>query len=166
MSANICQINFGTEKRNNTGSWRIPLGISFLWVLILGCGIVFFPESPRYDFRHGRTEEARETMRKLYGVAADHPVLAEELAEIKAKHEEELLHRNQKWYEMFTAPRMAYRIALGMTLQMLQQLVCSCSCSWYPKILLTGARLAQTTSSITALSSFRVPESTTHTSRR
>jgi SP family sugar:H+ symporter-like MFS transporter len=120
--ADMFQINFGTEKRNDTGSWRIPMGISFLWVLILGLGISLFPESPRYDFRHGRVERAQATMSKLYGVSADHPFLIEELAEIRAKHEEELLHKNQKWYEMFTAPRMAYRLALGVTLQALQQL--------------------------------------------
>ena len=115
-------INFGTEKRTNTGSWRIPMGISFIWVLILGVGIIFFPESPRYDYRHGRVEEAKRTMTKLYGVSDNHRIVAEELAEIKEKHEEELLHQNQKWWEMFKGPRMAYRIALGVSLQALQQL--------------------------------------------
>jgi SP family sugar:H+ symporter-like MFS transporter len=118
----VLQINFGTEKRTNTGSWRIPLGISFLWVLILGIGIVFFPESPRYDYRHGRIEQAKRTMVKLYGVSPDHPVVADELAEIKAKHDEEMLHQSQKWWELFTGPRMAYRITLGVVLQALQQL--------------------------------------------
>jgi len=115
-------INFGTEKRDDSGSWRIPMGISFLWVLILGVGIIFFPESPRYDYRNGRIEEAKRTMVKLYGVSDNHRVVAEELAEIKEKHDDELLHKNTKWYEMFTAPRMAYRLALGVGLQALQQL--------------------------------------------
>jgi SP family sugar:H+ symporter-like MFS transporter len=115
-------INFGTEKRTNTGSWRIPMGISFIWVLILGVGIIFFPESPRYDYRHGRVVEAKRTMTKLYGVSDNHRIVAEELAEIKEKHEEELLHQNQKWWEMFRGPRMTYRIALGVSLQALQQL--------------------------------------------
>ncbi|EPE25624.1 MFS general substrate transporter [Glarea lozoyensis ATCC 20868] len=131
-------INFGTEKRNDTGSWRIPLGISFLWVIILGFGIIFFPESPRYDYRHGRTDQAKETMRKLYGVSADHPVLAEEFAEIHAKYEEEQLHKNQKWYEMFTAPRMAYRIALGVTLQSLQQLTGANYFFYYGTVIFTS----------------------------
>ena len=91
-------------------------------MLILGVGIIFFPESPRYDYRHGREAEAKRTMTKLYGVSDNHRIVAEELAEIKQKHDEELLHKNQKWYEMFTAPRMAYRIALGVGLQALQQL--------------------------------------------
>lgn len=98
------------------------MGISFLWVLILGVGIIFFPESPRYDFRHGRVENASKTMARLYGVPENHRVVVEELTEIRVKHEEELLHQNQKWWEIFTAPRMAYRITLGVVLQALQQL--------------------------------------------
>jgi SP family sugar:H+ symporter-like MFS transporter len=88
------------------------MGISFLWVLILGIGIIFFPESPRYDFRHGRVEAAKRTMTKLYGVSDNHRVVAEELAEIKEKHEEELLHQNQKWWEMFTGMYRAKSLLL------------------------------------------------------
>jgi SP family sugar:H+ symporter-like MFS transporter len=98
------------------------MGISFIWVLILGFGIAFFPESPRYDYRHGREEQAKRTMVKLYGVSDNHRVVAEELAEIKEKHEEELVHLGEPWWKMFTGPRMLYRIALGMSLQSLQQL--------------------------------------------
>lgn len=115
-------INYGTETRTDTGSWRIPMGISFVWVLILGTGIIFFPESPRYDYRHGREEQAKRTMTKLYGVPDNHRVVAEELAEIKQKHEEELLHKGESWWKMFSGPRMLYRIALGVALQALQQL--------------------------------------------
>lgn len=61
-------------------------------------------------------------MTRLYGVPDNHRVVAEELAEIKQKHEEELLHKDQTWWEMFHGPRMAYRIALGVSLQALQQL--------------------------------------------
>jgi MFS transporter, SP family, sugar:H+ symporter len=98
------------------------MGISFLWVLILGVGIIFFPESPRYDFRHGRVERASKTMAKLYGVPENHRVVVDELAEIRVKHEEDLEHQNQKWWKLFTGPRMAYRITLGVVLQALQQL--------------------------------------------
>lgn len=62
-------------------------------------------------------------MTKLYGVSDNHRVVAEELAEIKVKHDEEMLHAaTTRYVDMFTGPRMAYRIALGVTLQMLQQL--------------------------------------------
>ncbi|KAI9810810.1 MAG: hexose transporter hxt1 [Pycnora praestabilis] len=115
-------INFGTEARANTGAWRIPMGIGWIWALILGGGILFFPESPRYAFRHGRVEEARTTMSKLYGTSETHREVERELREIKEKLDAERIGGKHPWYEVFTGPRMAYRTLLGITLQALQQL--------------------------------------------
>lgn len=108
----------------NTASWRIPLGITFLWGLVLGIGILFFPESPRYDYRHGRVDRARRTMSKLYGVPENHRVIVHEIAEIQEQLDAEKGAGGgiRGWIEMFKAPRMAYRIILGVVLQALQQL--------------------------------------------
>jgi len=85
---------------------------------------LLFPETPRYAYRKGRTEEAKATMTKVYGAPPNHYSVAMELEEIEAKLRAESNMRSPlaEWYNMFFAPRMAYRIALGMGLQMLQQL--------------------------------------------
>jgi hypothetical protein len=44
----------------------------------------------------------------------------EEMEEIREQFEAE--SQDQVWHEFLTAPRMLYRIALGMALQSLQQL--------------------------------------------
>ena len=115
-------INFGTEARLNSGSWRIPMGIGFIWPLILGLGILLFPESPRHAYRKGRVEEARTTMAKFYGVSENHRAVQHEIGEIKEKHDLEVSLGKRPWIELITGPRMAYRTALGMVLQALQQL--------------------------------------------
>lgn len=109
---------------NNTASWRVPLGITFLWGLILGLGILLFPESPRYDYRHGQVAVAKKTMAKLYGVPENHRVIIHEILEIQEQQETEKGSSSglYGWVEMMQAPRMPYRIALGMVLQALQQL--------------------------------------------
>lgn len=109
---------------DNTASWRIPLGITFLWGLLLGFGILLFPESPRWDYRNGRTETAKKTMSKLYGVPQNHRVIVHELLEVQEQQEAEKGSKGgwHGWIEMFQAPRMPYRIALGVVLQMFQQL--------------------------------------------
>lgn len=71
------------------------MGVSFIWVSILGVGIIFFPESPRYAYRHGRVEEAKRAMTQLYGVSDNHRVVAEEMTEIKEKYDQEVLHREE-----------------------------------------------------------------------
>ncbi|KAJ5793741.1 MFS monosaccharide transporter [Penicillium paradoxum] len=115
-------INFGTEDRSDTGAWRIPMGITFLWAIILGVGMMFFPESPRYDYRQGRVDKAMNTLAKIYGIPLNHRALHIEFDEIKQKHDEEKVNGQASWIQMFCAPTMAYRVAVGVALQALQQL--------------------------------------------
>lgn len=115
-------INYGTEARDDSGSWRIPMGVGFIWPLILGIGILAFPESPRFAFRNGRMDEARTTLAKFYGVSESHREVKRELAEIKEKHDIEVANGKRPWIELLTGPRMAYRTMLGIVLQALQQL--------------------------------------------
>lgn len=102
----------------------MPIGIGFVWIAILGAGILLFPETPRYAYRKGRTDEAKATMCKVYGAPPNHYSVHMELEEIEAKLRAESNKGGifTEWYRMFFAPKMAYRIALGMALQMFQQL--------------------------------------------
>jgi len=115
-------INYGTESRPDASSWRITMGIGFIFPLIMAVGIMFLPESPRWDFRHGRIEQATAAVAKSYGVHREHPEVIKEMREIREKFEAESMGGDHPWYEIFTGPRMAYRTALGMTLMSLQQL--------------------------------------------
>lgn len=112
-------INYGTEARQDPSSWRIPMGIGFIFPVIMAVGIMFLRESPRWDYRHGKTEAARKTLALSYGVSTDHPEVEREMREIKEKYDAE---KAGEWHEIFTGPRMAYRTLLGMVLQSLQQL--------------------------------------------
>ncbi|KAK0635103.1 general substrate transporter [Bombardia bombarda] len=115
-------INFGTHDIQSSASWRIPAGISFAWALILGGGILFLPESPRYAYRMGREDEARQTIARLAGLDPNARSVNFQIDEIREKLEEEKSGAEAKWYEIFTAPRMLYRTFLGMILQTGQQL--------------------------------------------
>ena len=115
-------INYGTNTIASTASWRITMGIGFAWPLILGIGTLFLPESPRFAYRNGRFEEARQVMCKLYGVVGNHRCIAQEMEDMKEKFEEEQRAGKAAWHEIFTGPRMFYRTMLGIVLQSLQQL--------------------------------------------
>ncbi|PQE09723.1 putative low-affinity hexose transporter HXT3 protein [Rutstroemia sp. NJR-2017a BBW] len=113
-------INYGTESYTNTGSYRIPMGVGFIWAIMLGVGIVFLPETPRYEWNHGNSGRARTTMAKFYGVDEAHPMIEQETAEIEKVRA--ATQGDHPWYEAITGPRMLYRVSLAMALQMLQQL--------------------------------------------
>lgn len=116
------------------------MGIGFLWAIILGFGILLFPESPRFDYRNGKTAKARSTMARLHGVGEHHTVISRQLEELEEKLQTERQGGDHPWYEMFvsgtdvvstlyradhwhqTGPRMLYRTVLGIFIQAFQQL--------------------------------------------
>lgn len=115
-------VNYGTNTINSSASWRIPNGLGFAFALILGGGILFLPESPRFAYLKGRKDEARETIARLAGVDKDAASVNAEIDEIQVKVKELEEGAGAKWYEIFTGPRMFYRLALGILLQSGQQL--------------------------------------------
>lgn len=135
-------INFGTEARPDTASWRIPMGVTYIWATILGVGILFFPESPRYDYRHNKVDKAIDTLSKVYGLPRNHRSLRLEFEEIKQKYEEEVLGGQVTWVQLFRAPRMAYRVAVGVALQALQQLTGANYFFYYGTTVFEGAGIS------------------------
>lgn len=119
--------NYGTVTHlpNSSACWRIVLGLGWVFTLFLGIGILFFPETPRYDYRKGHTERARDTLCKVYGATPNHYSIHTQMEEIEQKFRaEKVMSKNPitEFVGMFKAPRMAYRIFLGVSLQMFQQL--------------------------------------------
>ena len=72
---------------SGAGSWRTVVGIGLIWAAILGIGILFMPESPRWSARHGNPEAARAAIAKMRALPLDHPIVDGELEEILASIE-------------------------------------------------------------------------------
>lgn len=89
---------------------------------MLGFGILFFPETPRHEFRHGKVDSACASIAKFYGVSTRHKVVKKQLEDMQQKLEIEMEGGEPKVTEIFTAPRMLYRILLGVAIQALQQM--------------------------------------------
>lgn len=119
--------NYGTYKHHTytSASWRIVIGLGWLWTIILGVGILVFPETPRFDYRRGRTAEAIKTLCEVHGASRNHYIVHTQVAEIESKlHAESKIKLGpvKEFVSMFNAPRMVYRLLLGIGLQSLQQL--------------------------------------------
>ncbi|PHH90446.1 hypothetical protein CDD83_3621 [Cordyceps sp. RAO-2017] len=116
-------VNWGTESMPSSASWRIPNGLTFAWALVLGTGMLFLPESPRYAYSRGRVDEARQTIARLAGLPPDADAVNSQINDIQAKLDEESKSAAAFHFtEIFTAPRMLYRTILGIVLQAGQQL--------------------------------------------
>lgn len=118
--------NYAAERHQSgkAASWQITLGLSLVFPAILAVGMLFFNETPRFDYRKGKHDRARRTMMKVYGVGENHFAIHNEMAEIQEKLESETVQGNpiKEWLGMWKAPKMTRRLLIGMGLQMFQQL--------------------------------------------
>ncbi|KAJ9110279.1 hypothetical protein QFC19_001682 [Naganishia cerealis] len=123
-------VNF-TKDRTDSGQYRIPIGVQFAWGLILGTGLFFLPESPRYFVKKQKLERARHVLSRLRGQPEDSAYIESELAEIVANAEyERSLMPSDTWFgswaacfsgSVFSAKSNLRRTILGTSLQMMQQ---------------------------------------------
>ncbi|EKD16263.1 uncharacterized protein L3040_009503 [Drepanopeziza brunnea f. sp. 'multigermtubi'] len=124
-------VNYATEKRTDSGSYRIPIALQFIWALILGGGLLFLPDSPRYYVKRGRLEDASRSLVRLRGQPAESEYVQNELAEIIAndEYERSVIPATGivgSWMACFTgglwsAKSNLRRTILGTSLQMMQQ---------------------------------------------
>lgn len=83
-------VTYATEGRRDSGSYRIPVCIQFLWAIILATGLAFLPESPRYFVKKNRFDQAAKALASVRGQPVDSDYIKDELAEIIANHEYEV----------------------------------------------------------------------------
>jgi MFS family permease len=114
-------VNNATAQRNDTGSYRIPIGIQLAWSLILFFGMLVLPETPRFLIKKDKADKAALSLSRLRRLPVTHEAIAAELAEVQATHEYEMTMGQGSYLDCFKPP-MLKRQLTGMGLQALQQL--------------------------------------------
>jgi sugar porter (SP) family MFS transporter len=122
---------YATKDRGDTGEYRIPIAIQFPWALILGGGLMFLPDSPRYYVKRGQIEKATDALARVRGQPLDSVYVQHELAEIIANEEyERALIPSTSWIggwancfkgSLWEQKSNLRRTILGTSLQMMQQ---------------------------------------------
>jgi sugar porter (SP) family MFS transporter len=114
-------VNNSTQSRMDSGSYRIPIAIQFLWSLILVIGLIFLPETPRYLIKMDKYDKAAISLGKLRRLPIDHPAVLEELNEVQANHLYEMSLGKSTYADCFKGT-VGKRLLTGCLLQSLQQL--------------------------------------------
>lgn len=124
-------IIYGTQDLASSASYRIPVGIQFIWAFILAGGLFFLPDSPRYYVKRGNIEAARQALTRLRGQPAESEFIQYEIAEIIAneEYERQLIPATSwigSWMNCFKGglghqKSNLRRTILGASLQMMQQ---------------------------------------------
>lgn len=122
---------YATEGRTDTGAYRIPIAIQFLWAIILAGGLMALPDSPRYFVKKGNIPAATAALSRLRGQPKDSEYIQVELAEIVANEEyERQLIPSTTWFgswancfkgSLWSGNSNLRKTILGTSLQMMQQ---------------------------------------------
>merc|ERR1712230_93910 len=124
-------VNYGVKEYQNSAEYRVPIGLQFIFGLVLGGGLLFLPDSPRYYVKRGRVEKARKALSSVRGQPQDSEYVEAELAEIIANEEyERSLIPAGSWINgwmncfrgsVFKSNSNLRKTILGTSLQMMQQ---------------------------------------------
>jgi sugar porter (SP) family MFS transporter len=99
-----------TQKR---AAWLLPVTIQLVPAVILGIGILFMPQSPRWLINQGRDEETRSVIANLRRLPPDSNLVELEYLEVKAQRlfEQRISQRD---YPAFQDRSLSSRIKLGL----------------------------------------------------
>ncbi|KAG6011882.1 hypothetical protein E4U54_007857 [Claviceps lovelessii] len=122
---------YATKDNDDTSVYRIPIAVQFPWALILGVGLLFLPDSPRYFVKKGQIQQAVDALSRVRGQPPNSEYVQTEIAEIVANEEyERALIPSTTWFgswancfkgSLFSAKSNLRRTILGTSLQMMQQ---------------------------------------------
>ena len=82
-------INNAMKDKNSQTSWRIPIGVQFIWGFILAVGMIFLPESPQWLIKKERNDGAARALSRLVSLPLEYPEIWAELDETRVSFQRE-----------------------------------------------------------------------------
>ncbi|EME86215.1 uncharacterized protein MYCFIDRAFT_59392 [Pseudocercospora fijiensis CIRAD86] len=119
-------VGYANQDRRDSGAYRIPISVQFMWAVILSIGLFILPESPRYWVKKKKYAKAAQALARVRGQPVECPFIEDELAEIVAHCEYEAQVGEVSWAGLFTggitnSNSNIRKIFIGTSLQMMQQ---------------------------------------------
>lgn len=115
----------GTRVYLDARSYRIPVGLQFIWASLLSFGMYLLPESPRYYVKRDMLDDAILALSRLRRLPVDDETLVEELIEIKASHDYEASFGKTTILDCFRSGpsrhKQGFRMMVGLLLHAFQQ---------------------------------------------
>lgn len=109
---------------NNIGQYMLPLFLIcfFAIMILIGC-ILILPESTRYLISKGDIQGAKNSLSRVMGLPSGSVIIAREIKDMQLSINSTRETGNASWKDICTFDdKIMYRIILGMSIMMLQQL--------------------------------------------
>ncbi len=126
-----------------SGAWRWMLGLAAVPGAILGLGMIFLPESPRWLARRGRTERARWVLQRIRGTAD----IDAEIQEIRDSLEHS--QAQGQWSDLL-APTVRPALVIGLGLAIFQQITGINTVIYYAPTIIQAAGISSASGAILA----------------
>jgi MFS transporter, SP family, sugar:H+ symporter len=147
-------VNYGVNLHITDGSsktWRIPFALQMLPGVILGTGLLFQKESPRWLVEKGRVEEARHVLARVRARPIDDERITLELDEIiQDFHGKERLTFFQQGQAVFASKQILYPVSMALALQFFQQWSGTNSINYYSPQIFKSIGLSSTSAGLFA----------------
>ncbi|KAL2408470.1 putative glucose transporter rco-3 [Exophiala dermatitidis] len=144
-------------------AWRIPFALQIVPALILGIGMLAFPESPRYLLSKGRDEAALASLSKVRRLHIDTEMLRTEFLAIKAEvlFEESFVRDKYpgksglslvfaQYFDLVSTRPAFHRLAVGCCIMFFQQFMGCNAMIYYAPTIFGQLGLSGTTTSLLA----------------
>src|SRR5271156_3982639 len=125
-----------------SGSWRWMLGLAAVPGLLLGLGMLYLPESPRWLARHGHTEKALKILTRIRGndVTAEFKEIQDSLS---------VTGQQGHWTDLFR-PAVRPALLVGVGLAVFQQVTGINTVIYYAPTILQRAGISSASGAILA----------------
>ncbi|WWC68316.1 uncharacterized protein I206_102241 [Kwoniella pini CBS 10737] len=100
-------VGLGSHNRSDTSSWRIPIAINLVWVVLLFGVLFIVPESPRWLLYKNKDAKAEKALRKIHAGSEYQDLLVQEQLAIinKSREEEAQASSSQsRWSDLWRNP--------------------------------------------------------------
>ncbi|KAL5434728.1 hypothetical protein PMIN06_011303 [Paraphaeosphaeria minitans] len=116
--------DYGMSFTSGSIAWRLPIACQMIFAVIVIILVFGLPESPRYLYKHGRSEEALAILCDVYDGTPDDPKIAKENAEILEALKVEQEHGEYKWSQLFKRDKVqtGRRVLLAYGMQFMNQM--------------------------------------------
>ncbi|MGI9048575.1 MAG: sugar porter family MFS transporter [Rubrobacteraceae bacterium] len=120
--------------------WRWMFGLAIIPALILGVGMIFLPETPRWLYEHGQGERARGVLRRVLG--GDEARVERQIQEIEEIRRQEQ-RQAQVGYAELLQPWMRSALIVGIGLAIFQQITGINTVIYYAPTILNAAGFSE-----------------------
>jgi sugar porter (SP) family MFS transporter len=117
-------VNFGMYHTAGPVSWRFPIALQLVFIIVLLSLTPFLPESPRYLVKKGRIEEATAIMARLMGLQPTDVEVKKEVTVIQAALARDAGHRSKYSANPFSMNenRHLHRLLIAASCTMITQM--------------------------------------------